>query len=141
MMENIIKNKWQLRLAAVIIFLLGAAAGLLAPRAYHALTGSTREPRHVRFERMLDRLQLNADQRTQVRQIFDDTRGRLAALRKESEPRVEEIRRQADERMQQVLTPEQWQQFQQMIKEERSSGRRGGRGGDQRKTGDQEVTP
>ena len=135
-MENIIRSKWQLRLAAVIIFLLGAAAGVLALRTYYAWSGTIREPRHVRFERMLDRLQLNADQRTQVRQIFDDTRGRLGALRKESEPRVDEIRRQADERIQQVLTLEQWQQFQQMIKEARSSGRRGGRDGDQRRPDD-----
>lgn len=131
-MENIIRNKWQLRFAAVIIFLLGASAGVLASRAYQAWAGTTREPRHVRYERMLDRLELNDEQRTQVRQIFDDTRGRLDALRKESEPRVEEIRRQADERMHQVLTPEQWEQFQQLIKEARSSGRRGGRDGDQK---------
>ena len=132
MMENTTKNKWQLRLAAVLIFLLGAAAGALAPRAYRAWFDTARVPRHVRFEQMLDRLQLSAEQRTQVRQIFDDTRGRLGALRKESEPRVDEIRRQADERMQQVLTPEQWQRFQQMMKEGRGSGRRGrgGRGGD-----------
>ena len=132
-MENITRNKWQLRLAAVVIFLLGAAAGALAPRAYLAWFGAPRVPRHVRFEQMLDRLQLNAEQRTQVRQIFDDTRGRLDALRRESEPRVDEIRRQADERLQQVLTPEQWRQFQQMMEEGRRSGRRGGRVGDQRR--------
>ena len=136
-MENITGNKWKIRLAAVIIFLLGAAAGMLALRTYYAWSGTAREPRHVRFERMLDRLQLNADQRTQVRQIFDDTRGRLGALRKESQPRVDEIRRQADERMQQVLTPQQWEEFQRAIKDERSSGRRGGRGGDQRRPDNQ----
>jgi Spy/CpxP family protein refolding chaperone len=51
----------------------------------------------------------------------------LRALRRESEPRVTEIRREADERMQQVLTPEQWQQFQTVQHEMRE--RRGGRGG------------
>lgn len=135
-MENMTRNKWQLRLAAVVIFLLGAAAGALALRAYHVWFDTARVPRRVQYEQMLDRLQLSAEQRTQVRQIFDDTRGRLSALRKESEPRVEEIRRQADERMQQVLTPEQWQQFEQMIKEVRSSRRRGGRSDDQRKPDD-----
>lgn len=124
-MNNIASNKWQLRLAAVIIFLLGTAAGALAPRAYDAWFDGARQSRQDRFGRMLDRLQLNAAQRTQVEQVFDDTRGRLNALRRESEPRFEEIRRQADERLQQVLTPEQWQQFQRMMKEERSIRRRG----------------
>jgi Spy/CpxP family protein refolding chaperone len=54
----------------------------------------------------------------------------LQALRKESEPKVKEIRQQADDRLQKVLTPEQWQQFQQMV-EEREAQRRGrhGKGG------------
>ena len=140
-MENITRHKWQLRLAAVVIFLLGATAGVLAPRAYHAWFDTARAPRHVRFEQMLDRLQLNPEQRTQVRQVFDDTRGRLDALRKESEPRVGEIRRQADERLQNVLTPEQWRQFQQMMDERRSLRQRGGRDGDQRRRDAQETAP
>lgn len=135
-MQNITGNKWQLRLAAAVIFLLGAAAGALAPRAYRAWFDTSRVPRHVRFEQMLDRLELNAEQRTQVRRIFDDTRGRLDALRRESEPRVDEIRRQADERLQNVLTPEQWRQFQQMMEEGRRSRQRGGRGGEQRRGDD-----
>lgn len=124
-MNNSNQNKWQLRLAAIIIFVLGAAAGALAPRAYDAWFSISRQSRQARFEQMLDRLQLSAEQRTQVKQVFDDTRGRLAALRRESRPRVDEIRRQADERLQQVLTPEQWQQFQRMMEEEQGSGRRG----------------
>lgn len=129
-MESINRNKWQLRFAALVIFLLGMAAGAMAPVAYRAWANRAREPRHVRFEQMLDKLQLNPEQRTQVKQILDETRERLDALRKESRPRVEEIRRQADERLQSVLTPEQWEQFQQFRKEGRS-GRRG-RGGEGR---------
>lgn len=130
-MNGITKNKWQLRLAAIIIFLLGAAAGALTLLASRAWFDAARVPRHVRFEQTLDRLQLSAEQRTQVGQIFDDTRARLRSLRRESEPRVNEIRRQTDERLQQVLTPEQWRQFQGMMEEGRGSGRRGGgrRGG------------
>jgi Spy/CpxP family protein refolding chaperone len=80
--------------------------------------------RQDRFEKMLDRLNLSADQKTQVHQILSDTRGQLQTLRKESEPRFEEIRRQADERLQKVLTPEQWQQFQKERSEMRGRGRR-----------------
>jgi Spy/CpxP family protein refolding chaperone len=74
---------------------------------------------------MLNRLQLNADQKTQVHQILSETRTQLRSLRKESEPRFDEIRRQADERLQKVLTPEQWKQFSQERETMRGHGRHG----------------
>lgn len=125
-MDIIKKGKWQLRVAVVIIFLLGFAAGALALNGYKrwGRTGSEAS-RQNRFEEMLDRLQLNADQKTQVHQILGDTRTQLHALRKESEPRFDEIRRQADERLQKVLTAEQWKQFQQERETMRGRGRRG----------------
>lgn len=46
-------------------------------------------------------------------------RQQLQSLRKESEPRVNDIRQQTDQRLQQVLTAEQWQKFQQMRNEMR----------------------
>lgn len=114
-MDAISKSKWQVRGAAIIIFLLGFAAGALALNAYKRWdrTGAGIS-RQDRFDRMLDTLKLSADQKTQVHQILGDSREKLQALRKESEPRVGEIRQQADERLQKVLTPEQWKQFQQM---------------------------
>jgi Spy/CpxP family protein refolding chaperone len=125
-MNEATKSRWQVRVAALVIFILGFTAGILALNVYRGWVRSTGSPRD-RFERLAERLQLNEDQKTKMQQIFGDTREQLSALRKESEPRVDEIRRQADERMQQVLTPEQWQQFQKMREETRH--RRGGRGG------------
>jgi len=107
------KRKWQVRLAAILIFLLGVAAGALALNAYKRWGRGGPVSRQDRFERMIDSLNLNADQKTQVDQILSDTRAQLQSLRKESEPRVNEIRRQADERLQKVLTPDQWKQFEQ----------------------------
>ncbi|MGH9901425.1 MAG: hypothetical protein ACRD68_06380 [Pyrinomonadaceae bacterium] len=128
-MDRASKSKWQVRAAALVIFLFGAAAGVLAPRVYYGWLGhdGPRE-RGGRFTQMLDRLRLSAEQRAQVEQILGDTRGQLKALREESEPRVREIQRQADERLQKVMTPEQWRQFQQEKEEMRRRGRRG-RGG------------
>lgn len=123
-MNNIVKNRWQVRVAAVIIFVLGFTAGILALNVYRGLV---RADGRDRFEQLSERLNLDADQKTKVQQIFGDTREQLRALRQESEPRVNEIRRQADERLRQVLTEEQWQQFQSVRSEMR--GRRGGRGG------------
>jgi Spy/CpxP family protein refolding chaperone len=124
-MNNIVRNRWQVRVAAAVIFVLGFTAGILALNVYRGLVraGGSND----RIEQMSERLELTADQKTKVKQIFNDTREQLRALRRESEPRVTEIRREADDRMQQVLTPEQWQQFQAERREMRE--RRGGRGG------------
>jgi Spy/CpxP family protein refolding chaperone len=116
-MDNIAKNRWQVRVAAVVIFLLGVAAGVLGLNVYRSWARGL--PARQGFEQFAVRLQLNNDQKTKVQQIFADTREQLRALRKESEPRVDGIRKQADDRLQQVLTPEQWQRFQKMRDETR----------------------
>jgi Spy/CpxP family protein refolding chaperone len=119
-MDKITKSKWQLRLAALVIFLLGFAGGALAFNAYRAWTRSHRETSGRNdFDQMLDRMQLTNEQKTQVHQILGETRAELQALRKESEPRVNEIRQHTNERLQKVLTPEQWKQFQQRRDEQR----------------------
>jgi Spy/CpxP family protein refolding chaperone len=118
------KNRWQVRLLAAIIFALGFTTGILAVNLYRSLARNM-TPRD-RFEQLSDRLQLNADQKTKVQQIFSDTREQLRALRKESEPKVGDIRRQADEKLQQVLTPEQWKKFQVIQEEMRQRRGRGG---------------
>lgn len=123
-MDNVAKNRWQVRIAALVIFVLGFAAGILALNVYRAWARSFDPP--DRFEQLADRLQLNADQKTKMQQILSDSREQLRAVRRESEPKMNEIRREAAGRLQTVLTPEQWQQFQK-IREERQ--RRGGRGG------------
>lgn len=126
-METAGKSKRQLRLAAIVIFVLGFAAGALSINAYRVWARHKAEQsRRGGFDEMLDRLQLSAEQKTQVHQILGETREQLQALRKESEPRVSEIRQRTDERLQKVLTPEQWKQFQQQREEMRN--RRGGRG-------------
>lgn len=125
-MNNIIRNRWQVRVAAAIIFVLGFTAGILALNIYRGLV---RADGRDRFEQLSERLNLNSDQKTKVQQIFSDTRDQLRALRRESEPRVDEIRGQADERLKQVLSDEQWQQFQNLRNERGRRGGRGGRGG------------
>ena len=119
-MDNIHRNRWQVRIAATIIFLLGFVAGALALNVYRGWARRPAASREARFEQMSERLQLNAEQKTKVQQILGDTREQLRALRKGSEPRVNEIRQQTDQRLQQVLNPDQWQRFQQMRDEMRS---------------------
>jgi Spy/CpxP family protein refolding chaperone len=131
-MDKASKSKWQMRAAAMVIFLLGFTAGALAFSTYRVWSGNrAAQTRRNGFDDMLDRLQLTVDQKTQVHQILGETREQLQALRKESEPRINEIRQRTDGRLQKVLTPEQWKQFQQQRDEMRN--RRRGRerdGGD-----------
>src|ERR1043165_3832112 len=118
-MDKTSRTKWQVRGAAVLIFVLGFVAGMLALSGYRAWARRAQNPED-RFEQLATRLQLNPDQKTKVQQIFGDTRQQLQSLRKESEPKVNEIRQQTDQRLQQTLTADQWQKFQQMRDEMRA---------------------
>jgi Spy/CpxP family protein refolding chaperone len=122
-MEKIRNSKWRVRLAAILIFALGVSAGALGLNVYQRWR-SGGQARRQEYVQMIDRLQLNSDQKTQVQQIFSDARAQLQGLRKDADPRVADIRQHTDERLQKVLTPEQWKQFQQMRDEIRSKGRR-----------------
>jgi len=108
------------------VFLLGCLAGALSMNVYHAhFSRSLLEPRGERYEKMLDRLNLSAAQRSQVEQIMKDSRSQLVEIRRQSEPRYKEIRKQTDDRLQTVLSPQQWQQWQEMTQEMRGRRRRG----------------
>lgn len=128
-MDSNTRNKWQVRLAVVAIFAIGFIAGALALNMYRGWNPASQPSvmRGGRFEHVLERLHLTPDQKTQVRAIFDESRAQLAEIRKQSEPRFREVRKQTEERLQAVLTPEQWEQFQEMMDEPRGRRRRGGR--------------
>lgn len=124
-MVNNAKRKWQIRLAVLAIFALGAVAGALALNVYKSNFGSPpRERRRDRFEQMVSRLNLSAEQETKVKQIMDETRTSFLELRRGSEPKYEEIRKTADSQLEAVLTPEQWQKWRQMTEEMRQRRRR-----------------
>jgi Spy/CpxP family protein refolding chaperone len=106
----------------MIIFVLGFTAGILALNVYRGWGRGGGNPGN-RMDELSERLQLTADQKTKVQEIFNDTREQLRAVRQETEPRMDEIRRQADGRLQTVLTPEQWQQFQRLRDERGWRGR------------------
>lgn len=128
-MDSSARSKWQVRLAVVILFVVGFLAGALAMNIYRARQRPPRAGGRGGFEQMLNRLNLTQDQRTQVDDIFEDARKQLAELRKDSEPKFREVRKNTDERLQSVLTAEQWEQFQQM------TSRRGGSYGRPRREG------
>ena len=113
-MDSNTRSKWQVRLAVLVLFVIGFIAGGLAMNIYRDRHRPQRTSGRGGFEQMLDRLDLTHDQRTQVNEIFEDARKQLTELRKESEPRFREVRNNTDERLQTVLTAEQREQFTQM---------------------------
>jgi Spy/CpxP family protein refolding chaperone len=115
-METSLKNKWQIRLAVLLIFVVGFVAGALTMNLYRArhLASAPADRRGGRFERVMEQLNLSAEQRQQVKAIFDDARAQLNEVRNESKPRYRAVREQTQERLRGVLTPEQWEQFQRL---------------------------
>lgn len=108
------KGIWQIRLATLSIFLLGLVAGAFALHSYYLWFGAAKQAtKQEKYEEAFNQLGLNDTQKAEVQRIVGETREKLLRLRQESEPRVQEIRAQADENLQKVLTPEQWQKFQQ----------------------------
>jgi hypothetical protein len=125
-MENNGKAQWRIRAAVVGVFLLGCLAGALAMNVYRGqFSRSFREPRGERFGQMLDRLNLTAEQRTQVELIIKESRSQLLDMRRQSAPRYKEIRKQTDDKLQAILSLQQWQQWQQMTREMRGRRNRG----------------
>jgi hypothetical protein len=107
------RSKWQIRLATLSIFLLGAMAGAFALNAYNLWFGTPPQPltRAERLQKLSKQLDLETGQTTQIQQIFGDTREKMKVLKDEDEPRVQEIRNEMDGKLQKVLSAEQWQEF------------------------------
>jgi Spy/CpxP family protein refolding chaperone len=108
--------KWQIRLIAIAIFLLGFVAGALTFNAYHAWSNSHRKfsKKEDKYQKILNQLNLSKEQRAEVERIMNETREEIQALRRENEPRIREIRDRTSEKMQRVLTQEQWEKFQKL---------------------------
>jgi hypothetical protein len=108
-------GKWQVRVAVLLLFVVGFISGALATNIYRDKHWSSRSSARGGLEQMLDKLDLSPDQRAQVNVIIEDVRKQMNELRKESEPRFREVRRNAEERLKVVMDPQQWERFHKMI--------------------------
>jgi Spy/CpxP family protein refolding chaperone len=124
-METAAKGAWQVRAAALVIFVLGFAAGALALNLYHAARPGARNEERRGYSQMLDQLHLDDAQREKVKAIFADARAQMSDVRKECGPKFREVRERTDSRLREVLTPEQWEQFSSLTTSERDRRRRG----------------
>src|SRR5215813_14114748 len=76
-MESKTRKKWEVRLAVLILFVTGFIAGGLAMNLYRSREWSPRSGGRGSFERVLDKLNLSQEQRTEVTSIFEDARTQL----------------------------------------------------------------
>ena len=113
-MDSKTRKKWEVRLAALILFVIGFIAGGLAMNLYRSREWAPGSGGRGSFEHVLNKLSLSDEQRTEVTVIFEDARKQLNELRKESEPKFREVRKNTDDRLKAVLTTEQWEQFQRL---------------------------
>jgi hypothetical protein len=117
------KFNWQVRVAALSIFLLGLVAGALALNAYHVWFGASSgaTTKQQRFDRIFDQVQLSDPQKIEVQKVMNETREEFQNLKKEQDPQVQAIRARADEKFKGIFTPEQWEKFQNLRKDFRES--------------------
>lgn len=109
------KSKWQIRFATLGIFVLGLVAGAFAFNAYNLWFNAAKPAvtKQEKYEEAFRKLGLNEAQKAEVQRVVNETRENIQKIRQETDPRILEIRTQNDEKLQKVLTPAQWQQFQQ----------------------------
>ena len=115
-MDRVAKRDWQIRLAALVIFVLGFTAGALALNVYREARPSSEGERSGR---LLEQLGLDDDQKAKVKAIFADARTQMGEVRKECGPKFREVRERTDARLREVMTPAQWDEFQRLTREAR----------------------
>jgi Spy/CpxP family protein refolding chaperone len=113
-----IRNGWQVIAASIAVFVLGVLAGAFSLHLYGSRHRGAGEQHGPQIKRIIDNLNLNADQKAQVEVIFNDTRNRLRDIKRESQPKYDEVRRNGRAQLQKVLTPEQWKQLEEQEKME-----------------------
>ena len=139
-------NKSIAILAVCALFISGVAIGALGMHLYYVqkLTSRWQHPAMVgrmMNERLARELDLSDEQQQEIQTILEGSRRRGAEMREYMRPRVEQLMRRTETAIEEVLTPEQREKFEQMRRHDRrpierlflgpadGSGARGGPGG------------
>ena len=113
-------------LGVLLIFILGAASGSVATRMiYHsrmdtAIGGGQKAHEETVVKRLTRKLDLNDQQREQVRSIVHETQGEIKLARKQSQPQIEAILAKGQAKINRILTPEQQEKFARVIAERKA---------------------
>ena len=130
-MESKSSSQAKARFVIVAVFIIGFAAGALALNLYQKFTSNAHERNvdpHDRaavfIQRIDDRVSLSDAQKTQIRQILENSRDKSAEIRKEFdplikkyEPQFEAVRQQTRNEIRAVLNDNQLPKVDEMFKE------------------------
>jgi hypothetical protein len=103
-------------------FLVGGAFGFTADRVW-GRDSTCRDPRSSRAL-LYDRLELTTDQRAAWDAILDDRHDQYQVLLKPLRPQMDSVRLRARAQMRTLLTPEQRERFEAILREPKPNDRR-----------------
>jgi uncharacterized membrane-anchored protein YhcB (DUF1043 family) len=111
-------------LVILLVFVAGFAGGIVATRAtvrhyIHQALNRPEQARDMMEQRMVRRMQLDAEQRRKVHQILVRRQAELRGLRQEYGPRFFQIVSNADWEISAALTPEQRERFEEFREQNR----------------------
>lgn len=138
------KYKIWIALSLLVVFGLGAAAGVFGERyLIHKKFRRPPEPRphFPTMETMAVELELSAEQKETIREIFKKSEERLKEFRSDYTARLRELRRMLKVEVDAVLTPEQIQKMEDLIRRYSEMRRKppDGKGHDSRRERDREY--
>lgn len=117
-MENNSKFNWQVRTAALSVFMLGFIAGALALNGYQVWFGGAAPPtKQQQYQKVFEQLSLTDSQKVEIQKIVGDMRQEIQNVKKGNDPQFQEIRSRSNEKFKQIMTPEQWEKFQKLRNE------------------------
>jgi Spy/CpxP family protein refolding chaperone len=137
-MKALASRKLWFALFVIVVFCLGAAAGVVADRqrspvrrgfgvagVNRMLRGGPPKPAEI-ADRMSRELNLTQGQRQELEVVFERNGDRLVQFRRETGARFDALRKQLDAEISAILTPEQREKFE--AQRERRERNRPGRG-------------
>jgi len=114
---------WKVILATIVIFAAGVFAGGMFVKFNTPQTSQPKPPvpgilsqQHFQA-RLKQELQLTADQTNRIDKIFADSKERIKILWNLIGPEVQKERQEVHENIRAILTPEQREKFEQLLKE------------------------
>jgi Spy/CpxP family protein refolding chaperone len=115
------KYKWWVILSLLVAFAAGLLGGMFSERYFfhrkrvHSRQSQRGADRPPDLERMAEELGLSAEQKAEIKKIFEGHEARLRELRSEMDSRLSGIRSEMKSQIDTVLTPEQKRELEAII--------------------------
>jgi Spy/CpxP family protein refolding chaperone len=116
-----------------LVFACGAVLGVFGQRLYSAsaVISATNRPRPEELRKKAlaeyqSRLKLTDDQVSKFNSLMDETKARTYEIRRQMHPQYEKVHQEQTEKVRQILTPEQRDEYDRMLKEREERQKRNG---------------